>query len=298
MQYKFKAFGLNIISDFPFQASKIDEKGFFDVTIKSGSVKNHLENSTFKGVSFESNLKQFLLIIPNVAKFLIEEGNKITIDTDKTAELREIELFLLGSALSVILMQRSIVPFHGSAFEKDGKAVIITGNSGAGKSSLLRYFINKGYKALSDDVCALNEQDNKIVLTPSYPSSKIWADVLDIYNISKEEEKQVRPDIEKYKINFEEDFSEKITEVEAIYILQSNNDIDFSIDEIKGFNKFTKLKQNLYRPKFPEAMGKEKETFIILNKLAQQIKLYNLFRSKSIKQFMPFNEFAKQNIIG
>jgi len=43
--------------------------------------------------------------------------------------------------------------------------------------------------------------------------------------------------------------------------------------------------------------GKEKESFIILNKLAQQAKLFELFRSKNIEMLDAFNQYAKQTII-
>jgi len=297
MQYKFKAFGLNIISEFPFRALKADEKGISDIIVKSSSILETINGPTYKGINIECNDSKFLLKIPNVANFLIINGNEVLINADPEAELREIELFFMGSVLSVILMQRNIIPFHGSAFEKEGKAVIITGNSGAGKSTLLRYFIAQGYKAISDDVCALSVRNDKVMLTPSYPSSKIWSDVMDEFDLIKKEEDQIRPEIEKYAVSLKETFVDKDLEVASIYILKSKNNTKFKIEEIRGFGKFPALKRNLYRPKFPEAMGKEKETFVLLNQLAQQIQLFTLSRSNSIKYLDAFNCFAKENII-
>ena len=297
MNYSLKAFGLNIQSEFPFRGVEPNEKGFFDVTVEKAFVPEVLKNSTFKGVSMESNAKEFLLRVPNVGNFLMAEGKSIKIQPSPKAEMRELELFFYGSALSVILMQRGIVPLHGSAFKKNEKAVIISGISGAGKSSLLRHFINQGYKALTDDVCALSIQNKNVILSPSYPFSKIWADIMDKFKLSKESEKQVRPNIEKYSQPFIDEFYDQAIEVEAIYILRSKNVKTFEIEEIKGFEKFKELKSNLYRPKFPEATGKTKETFIILNQLAQQAKLFNLTRSTSIDLLEPFNEFANKAIL-
>ncbi len=297
MEYYFKAFGLNIQSEFPFQGINIPEKGFFDISVTKGKFVPYLQKPIVSGLSFESDYENMLLKIPNVANFLIKDGKEVIIDKFDSSELREVELFFMGSVMAVILMQRGIVPFHGSAFEKEGKCIIISGNSGAGKSTLLRNFIEQGFRALTDDVCALSIKDGKVILTPSYPSSKIWADVMSKYNLTKTKENQVRPEIEKYKHSFSDKFCNTPLEVEAVYILKSKNTNQFSMDEVKGFEKFKALKLNLYRPKFPEATNKEKETFIILNKLASQSKLYHLTRSTSINLLESFNEFSTQNIL-
>ena len=297
MKSFFKAFGLNIQSEFPFQGIKIPEKGFFDISVNNDSIPASLKNIKYQGIAYESNDNQFLLTVPNVARFLIENGNKVSIEIDPVAKMHEVELFFMGSAMAVILMQRGIAPFHGSAFEKDGKCIIISGLSGAGKSSLLRFFITQGYKALTDDVCALSIKDNKIVISPSYPSSKIWADVMQAFNLEKTKYQQIRPNIEKYQLSFLDSFCSEVLEVDSIYILRNKNIEEFSIAEIKGFEKVKELKANLYRPKFPEATNKEKETFIILNQLANQAKLFELTRSTSIDLLNDFNEYAKKKII-
>lgn len=298
MNYTFKAFGLNIKSEFPFQGIEIPEKGFFDVDVSKGAVPDQLENSLHKGISFESNENEYILNVPTVAKYYIKEGKSVIIEAKEEAEIREIELFFLGSAMAVLLMQRGIVPFHGSAFQKDNKCVIISGKSGAGKTTLLRYFINQGYKALTDDVCALNVIDSKVMLTPSYPSSKIWADVMQQYKIDIDVSKKIRPEIDKYKYTFIDDFVHSPLEVESVYILNNRNITEFEIEEVKGFEKFSQLKNNLYRPKYPEAIGKLKETFNILNQLANQASIYHLTRSNTMDLFDDFNDFAKSNIIG
>ena len=297
MQNKFKAFGLNIISEFPFRALKADAKGIFDVTVKPAKLPTEPVGLNNKGVNIACNQTELFLQVPNVANFLIKNGNQVLIDVQPEAEFREVELFFMGSVLSVILMQRNIIPFHGSAFEKEGKAVIITGISGAGKSSLLRYFISQGYKAITDDVCALSEINNKVMLSPSYPYSKIWSDVMDEFGLLKKENNQIRPDIEKYSVSLKESFVNKSLEVDSIYIIESKNTTKFTTSETKGIAKFSALKRNLYRPKFPKLMGKEKETFLLLNKLAQQARLFTITRSSSIKYLDAFNLFAKESII-
>lgn len=297
MKYKFKAFGLNIESEFPFQGTEIPEKGFFDVQVIQKKLPKNLKTIKHSGVNFESNSSEYLLKIPFVANYLIQNGNSIYIDPLNDSEQRDIELFFLGSAMAALLMQRNILPFHGSAFEKDGKATIITGKSGAGKTSLLNFFLKKGYNAITDDVSALTIQNDKVLITPSYPSSKIWSDVMQAFGYQENSADQVRSEINKYRFSVDHQFATDPLLVEKVYILDSKNSKTFSCAKINGFEKFKQLKNNIYRPKYPNAMGKEKETFEILQLLAQQTEVHQLTRSNSMKLFQEFNEFAFQRII-
>ena len=63
-----------------------------------------------------------------------------------------VRLYILGTCMGALLLQRKILPLHGSAIAINGKAYAIVGDSGAGKSTLASAFLNKGYQLLSDDV--------------------------------------------------------------------------------------------------------------------------------------------------
>ena len=74
----------------------------------------------------------------------------------KEADEDKIRLYILGTCMGALLMQRKILPLHGSAIAIDGKAYAFVGDSGAGKSTLASAFLSKGYKLLSDDVIAVS----------------------------------------------------------------------------------------------------------------------------------------------
>jgi len=293
----FKAFGLTIQSDFPFQGFEIPEKGIFDVHISKGHVPKKLEHRQYKGVNFECNSNDFLLQVDDVAHFLISNGKSLTIDPNPSAKLSEIELFTLGSAMATLLVQRNIIPFHGAAFEKDGKAIVIGGNSGVGKSSLLQYFALKGYQCLTDDVCALSIVGGKVVLSPSYPSAKLWDDTILQYQINVNPNQRLRPDIEKFKVPFQSKSEHNFIEIDSVHILHSHNGNQFEYKEVKGFDKFKLLKSYLYRPKFIDALEKESILFQTLQLLAQQCPIFEIKRSNKSVLFHKFNEYANQCIL-
>ena len=86
-----------------------------------------------------------------------------------------LRLYILGTCMGAILMQRKILPLHGSAVDIDGKVYAIVGDSGAGKSTLASALLKHGYQLVSDDVIAVSlTHENPIpFVTPSYPQQNL-----------------------------------------------------------------------------------------------------------------------------
>ena len=103
-------------------------------------------------------------------------GNKITIDLELEATPEMIRLFLLGSALGAIQIQRGRIPIHGGAVVSRGRAVIITGRQGSGKSTMTSALVGNGFKYLSDDVSSVELEGDAITVNPAYPQRKLVRD--------------------------------------------------------------------------------------------------------------------------
>jgi hypothetical protein len=71
--------------------------------------------------------------------------------------------FLEGIALTM-LAAKYVVPLHAACVERDGKAVLLCGNSGAGKSSLAYACARAGWRFLSDDASYLVCQRDRLVV--------------------------------------------------------------------------------------------------------------------------------------
>ena len=78
--------------------------------------------------------------IPETAIFLIQNGNKIVVSPLMGPIEDEIRLYILGTCMGAILLQRKILPLHGSAIAIDGKAYAIVGDSVQGNLPLLLLF--------------------------------------------------------------------------------------------------------------------------------------------------------------
>jgi hypothetical protein len=89
-----------------------------------------------------------------VAEYFMRRGEEIYIDRVAGADPRLVEFYLHALAIPAILHQRGVFPVHASAIEFEGKAALLVGASGHGKSTLSASLVEYGAKLIADDqVC-------------------------------------------------------------------------------------------------------------------------------------------------
>ena len=185
--YMYHSFGLNIASDIPLPELESLSKPYshIDVAIKKSDLSekwNHIDASIKKGFCIVENKVMFE--VPELAIFSIEEGKTIYFSPTVYLDENKTRLYLLGSCIGILLMQRRILPLHGSAIAVDEKAYVFIGERGAGKSTIASSFMKNGHLLLSDDVIAislLNEEQPWVI--PSYPQQKLWQDSLNHFGM-------------------------------------------------------------------------------------------------------------------
>lgn len=126
-----------------------------DVTIRRASVPMALDGAIAIGPTWQRSEDRFLLRIPNIARFLLEEGRSIAFEPEEEAQPQDVAVFLSGSVFGVLLHQRNHIVLHASAVLVGGKAVLFCGQSGAGKSTLAAALGERGHPLIADDQCAI-----------------------------------------------------------------------------------------------------------------------------------------------
>jgi hypothetical protein len=241
-----------------------------DVIISFGNVPENLEKPAFSTAHFQVSPDKFLLKIDGVAWFLIENGNKITIDPTEGGSEEEIRLFLLGSAFGALIHQRGMLPLHGSAIIAEGKAIIFSGISGIGKSTLAAAFIKKGYKLLADDVSVVTINiSGKPIVHPGYPQMKLWTDALEKLGHKPLHLKKIRSKIKKYALPLQVEFHSKAAELNRIYIITKKEIDRVKISQLKGIEKFNTVKNNIYRIHFMQGAGTSEAHFKLIETISR-----------------------------
>jgi hypothetical protein len=275
----YKAFGLNISSQLAIPEIFLSD-GLPDVEVKFGSVPESLEHPLQKAVFFEADQDTLLLKIPNVAHFLIRYGNEITIDPASGTDDDSIRLFLLGSSLGALLLQRGILPLHGSVIHINDSAVVFTGNSGSGKSTLAATFVQKGHSLISDDIAAIGFLKNVPYVMPGIAELKLRSDTLEHFKIESFKLNQVKHELNKFRLPAAQHREDHVP-VTNIYILNTGNNGGIELKPTEGIEKFMVLKNQTYRNGFVKGLDLQKEHFDLINKLVAKVKVCNIFRNSN-----------------
>ncbi|RKQ33478.1 ATP-binding cassette domain-containing protein [Oceanobacillus halophilus] len=275
----YKAFGFNIESEFTLPELFSDKSFSYDIKIKRGNLTNRwFELSKPKQYFYVTN-NLCMFEVPEVAIFKIENGNTITVSPYENAHEDQIRLYLLGTCMGAILLQRNILPLHGSAIVIDGKAYAIVGDSGAGKSTLASAFLRRGYQLLSDDVIAISlDKENQPIVTPSYPQQKLWQKSLDHFGM---ESTHFRPVIQretKFAVPVKNQFITKPMPLAGIIELTKKESGLPEIRSIQVLERLYTLYAHTYRNFLIGRSGLMEWHFETTAKMANKIDFYQIKR--------------------
>src|SRR3954467_7237361 len=104
----YKSFGLTIASEMPLSelAQISHDEGVYDVIVEIIDLSEKFSHSTaLQGGYFVEN-NSVLFQVPNTAIFCIKDGNEIIVSPIKGSEEDKIRLYILGTCMGVLLMQR------------------------------------------------------------------------------------------------------------------------------------------------------------------------------------------------
>lgn len=219
--------------------------------------------------------RELWLQVPNVARFLVRDGREIVIDPHPGIDEDSVRVFLLGSALGALLLQRGRLVLHGNAVRIGGRCLICVGRSGVGKSTLAAGFLRRGYDVLADDVVAV---DGECRVLPGFPRIKLWQDAADRFGIDTRELPRIRPQLAKYNYPLAPSIQGHALDIAWVYVLDTHHQSQILFEPILGMARFRFLRVNTYRVRFLEGMALKAEHLKLCGKLAGKIRLARITR--------------------
>lgn len=226
---------------------------------------------------------KFLNVIPNdlrlkikgIGSFRVTNGEYIYWEKDTPSVYsQDIRTFILGSPFGALLIQKGFLVFHGNALVKDNQAIIFLGQSGSGKSTIAYGLMQKGWKLIADDLVAL---DNRGYVLPGIKRIKLWEDAINAFNIDINQLQKCRKNLNKYLVagsEIKEEINPK--KLKSIFVLTQKQEIEILSKNLvtpvtNEKDKFIYLRNNIYRPRFVRALGKEGLNFLAISKLLSNL---------------------------
>ena len=282
--FVYRAFGFTVSSEIPLpELPPIKLEGCLaDITVNITNLRElwfelSSENNNF---IIKENLLMFL--IPEKAIYLIRNGNEICVTPLTDLNDKYLRLYVLGTCMGAILMQRKVLPLHGSAIAIDGRAYAIVGESGAGKSTLASAFLNKGFQLLSDDVIPVTlSSDYTPMVTPAYPQQKLWIESLNQFGMNAKDYQPIVERETKFAVPVSSQFASEPLPLVGIFELIKTEDERIQLHPIKKMERFLTVFQHTYRNFFIEDSGLMDWHFNTSAKIINKINLYQLSRPLS-----------------
>lgn len=302
----YTAFGLWIDSEVPCPELTRAESApaapaHADVSIRLGRVPERLSDPLVDGTHWQARSDATLLQLEEWAgaRFLIRNGNEIIVDALPGRDAAAMRVFLLGSAMGILLMQRGQIPLHANAVVIDGVAVAIAGPIGAGKSTLTSELHSLGYAFLADDVSAVQLVDGIPYVAPGYPRIKLWTDSVAHLGIDSAVLPRIRSDIDKFNVALQKDVCTTPAPLASLFLLTEADVPAVSVSPpLTGMQKLMAVQEHFYKVPFHIAHRLWPQLFEHFNQLLNHISVYHLARPRGVASRRQLAECLVANSVG
>jgi hypothetical protein len=220
-----------------------------EVSVRIGHVEETLPGATRVASVFQFAERDMLFEFPGIARYRVRHGEEIVVDPFADASAKAIRLHVLGTALSMLCLQRGLLPLHANAIVASGRAIGFAGRSGAGKSTLTATLRKRGYAVLSDDVCVVSfDDEGRALCWPGIPRLKLWREAAAALGQDISRCETLLEGIDKYHVPLSDEVPSHPLPFDRLYVLPDRGTKPRTqIDRLVGGSAVKAIMENTYR---------------------------------------------------
>lgn len=246
--YYYKLYGMRVVSDFELlQLINLSEKERMlppQITILERKFPEEYKRSEECYVDVG---KERSIFSNSYCYMLMERGEAIYYEKKESSTEELLNAFLLGWGISVLFYQKDRLAIHCSCVQKDGEAILISGDSGSGKSTATSELLKHGYSLVADDIAVVRPFGEKgLLVAPAFPYQKICRDALPEDMWSSDRVVYIDENRDKFLVPYQGSFSEEEVLVRAMYILEIFPGEKAELKELAGGEKFRACMNSLF----------------------------------------------------
>lgn len=209
--YKYEVYGHVLESDFALPLREVTREKT-DIFVRE-STEDDLTKAPHNA---ESLIRGWF---PEVANFSVQNGNEIRVFVLDKSRIGLITEYILGALLSIVMRQRGYLVLHAATLALGDSALILTGDSGWGKSTLSIIMNKIGFEFMGDDVAVVSLENKHCLVLPGPNIAKVSSQAANLISSNK------IPKLHKYSNKFRYVARLESTEPKVlrhVYALQAN----------------------------------------------------------------------------
>lgn len=247
--YHYKLYGFNITTDIKFEQLIMEE-----------DTSNASDKNTIKIVEghFPDQYRQMELgydfldgksaMFSNTCCYMyFENDSTIVYEKKDGAKQSILKTYILGWGMSIIGVLRGMLSIHCAALADDEGAILISGSSGSGKSTITTQLLNRGYRLVADDMAIVDSvTDEKAYAYPAFPYNKLCRDAAIAQGYDVDELIYIDEDRDKFFVPYKDNFKTEKVPVKAIIMLTLNDKETVFKETITGVKKMYACMDTLF----------------------------------------------------
>lgn len=217
----------------------------------------------------------FQLYYSDGARFVTDAATRHVWGVPGPAQtMEDLATYFLGPIMGYILRKRGVTALHASALCVDGKAVVLTGQAGAGKSTTAAALALQGFPILCEDIAAVAESAGSFRIHPGHPRVCLWPESVEILLGQSDALPLITPTWDKRFLALDGALAINGTrehQLGVIYILAARAAADAPrIEEVNSRDVLVELIQNTYMNWLLDRRQRGEE-FELLSRLVSQV---------------------------
>jgi hypothetical protein len=250
-----------------------------NVAIITAAVPSVLKDPSAQGVLWQALPRRFLLDVPDVARYLVEEGRRITIEPAARTNTDIVTRFVRMTPLAALLYQRGALALHAAVVANARGALLLAGDSGAGKSALLAALLQRGWLMVSDDLAVVDiDERGQVMVRPTFPEIALWPDSLE--KLTPGSGPLPRHDSNRQLLSLPDQCATDARPLRAIYWLDVQNQDGITRDNLTGSSKFQAVSKLLYNSHIADALLERVAYMRFAGAIAQSLPVIRLHRPR------------------
>jgi ABC-type cobalamin/Fe3+-siderophores transport system ATPase subunit len=244
------------------------------------------------------------LRVAEVALFEVApSGDHVAVHRVRDADPMVVRAHLYGSVLAILCYRRGLLPLHGASVRIGGRAAVLSGPSGVGKSTLATALARRGHVLLSDDVSPADLSDpERPMLWPAFPRVKLLDDAIATFQLDGATAYTQAPRGTKGHFGMAaptpDEGVTKAIPLGGVFALDAHGEDAVSCERLASLPAFAFLNSQTHRARMGRLMGAQERMFHQVYRVVSAVPVWRLKRPKDLGRLNESAEVVEAAMAG